>query len=72
MPLFAAVILLIAVIVSVTLWRKQTAAKREAVVRHYVLPRGLFLKLRRHHPDLTEKQCQLVAQGLRQFFYAFM
>jgi hypothetical protein len=72
MPLFTAIFAAIAVVICFVMWRKQVAVKREAIVRHFVLPRGLFLKLRNHHPDLTEKQCQLVAQGLRQFFYAYL
>ncbi len=72
MPVFAVVLVVLAVVVCLILWSKQVDARREAAVRHYVLPRGLFLKLRNHHPDLTEKECQLVAQGLRQFFYAHL
>jgi hypothetical protein len=36
------------------------------------LPHGLFEKLRKHHPHLSLKDCQLVAQGLRQFFMAHL
>lgn len=45
--------------------------RREQVIRHYVLPAGLFETLRHRHPHLTIKDCQLVAQGLRQFFLAY-
>ena len=33
---------------------------------------GLFEKLRAKHPQLTLKDCQLVAQALRQFFLAYL
>ncbi|MES3023238.1 MAG: hypothetical protein V4857_16860 [Pseudomonadota bacterium] len=42
--------------------------RREAHVRNFTLPDGLFEKLRKRHPQLTIKDCQLVSQGLRQFF----
>jgi hypothetical protein len=54
--------------VSLVLWRRQQRARREAYIRDFTLPKGLFEKLREHHPDLSLKDCQLVAQGLRQFF----
>jgi len=46
--------------------------RREAYVRDAELPRGLFEKLRAQHPQLSTKDCQLVAQGLRQFFLAYL
>ncbi len=59
-------------VVAVVLWQRQLKLKREAHIRHVVLPRGLFDKLRQHHPGLSQKDCQLVAQGLRQFFLAHL
>ena len=47
-------------------------ARREQHIREFSLPPGLFDKLRSHHPHLTQKDCQLVAQGLRQFFMTFL
>lgn len=47
-------------------------ARRVEYIRGYTLPRGLFEKLRERHPQLTPKDCQLVAQGLRQFFAAYL
>jgi len=54
------------------LWQRQVTLRREAYIRSFVLPQGLFERLRRHHPQLTAKDCQLVAQGLRQFFLAHL
>jgi hypothetical protein len=56
----------------VVLWQRQMAHKREAYIRTFVLPAGLFEKLRKQHPQLTLKDCQLVAHGLRQFFLAHL
>ncbi|MBP1205132.1 hypothetical protein JOD97_003174 [Duganella sp. 1411] len=54
------------------LWQRQRRAKREAYIRDFLLPKGLFEALRVHHPQLTLKDCQLVSQGLRQFFLAHL
>jgi len=54
------------------LWRRQLAWKREAYIRDALLPRGLFEQLRQHRPELSLKDCQLVANGLRQFFLAHL
>lgn len=53
-------------------WRRQAWLKREAYIRTFVLPKGLFEKLMQKHPQLTTRDCQLVAQGLRQFFLAHL
>ncbi|MDP3650357.1 MAG: hypothetical protein Q8R67_01620 [Rhodoferax sp.] len=68
--LIAACLLLI--VVSATLWRRHIALRREAYIRNFTLPQGLFDKLRQQHPHLTLKECQLVAHGLRQFFLAHL
>jgi len=57
------------------LWRRQkalTALRREAYIRSFTLPPRLFEPLRVQHPHLDLKHCQLVAQGLRQFFMAYL
>src|SRR4249920_2337817 len=54
------------------LWQRQRALQREAHVRNFELPRGLFDQLRKRHPDLSLKDCQLVAHALRQFFLAYL
>jgi hypothetical protein len=40
-------------------------------IRRFPLPRGLFERLQKLHPHLTDKDCQLVGKGLRQFFLAY-
>ena len=64
----AAIVLLI---VSVGLWAVLQGLRRDAYIRSFTLPYGLFDKLRQRHPSLTTKDCQLVAAGLRQFFLAY-
>lgn len=54
------------------LWRRQLALRREAHIRTAELPRGLFDALRKRHPALSLKDCQLVAHALRQFFLAHL
>lgn len=61
-----------AALLALTLWQHQAKLRREAYIRHFELPPGLFEKLRRHRPDLTVKDCQLVAHALRQFFLAHL
>jgi hypothetical protein len=46
--------------------------KRAEFIRSYQWPPGLLDKLARHHPGFTRKQTALVAQGLRQFFLAYL
>lgn len=52
--------------------RRYSRLRREAFIRHFELPKGLFEKLRAKHPSLSIKECQLVAHGLRQFFLAHL
>jgi hypothetical protein len=59
-------------LVLIAVWRRQLALKREAYIRSFDLPHGLFERLTKQHPGLTLKQCQLVAHGLRQFFLAHL
>lgn len=60
------------IVVAIYFTRRQNTLRRETFIRSVVLPRGLFAKLRDQHPALTPKDCQLVAQGLRQFFLAYL
>ena len=52
--------------------QRQRLLRREAFIRNAELPRGLFDALRRRRPKLSLKECQLVANGLRQFFLAHL
>jgi len=54
------------------LWSRQLTLRREAYIRTFDLPRGLFEQLRKRRPELGLKDCQLVAHGLRQFFLAHL
>lgn len=54
--------------VALALWQRQLGLRREAHIRSFELPNGLFDRLRKHHPGLSQKDCQLVAHALRQFF----
>jgi hypothetical protein len=58
--------------VSAVLWQQRRVARREAFIRQYVLPQGLFENLRKRRPELQLKDCQLVAHALRQFFLAHL
>lgn len=53
-------------------WRRQRALQREAWIRSFEFPQGLFAPLRERHADLSLKDCQLVAHALRQFFLAHL
>jgi hypothetical protein len=54
------------------LWTRQLTLRREVYIRTFDLPRGLFERLRKRRPELSLKDCQLVAHGLRQFFLAHL
>jgi hypothetical protein len=54
------------------LWSRHVALRREAFIRRFTLPSGLFAKLCVRHPQLTQKDCQLIAHALRHFFLAHL
>jgi hypothetical protein len=54
------------------IWLKWRQAMRAEYIRHYSFPPGLFEKLRKKRPELSTKDCQLVANALRQFFLAYL
>jgi hypothetical protein len=58
--------------VSAALWHKRRTERRDAFIRDYVLPQGLFENLRKRRPGLQLKDCQLVAHALRHFFLAHL
>ncbi len=53
-------------------WARLIAHRREAFIRSFELPRGLFEQLRKRRPELELKDCQLVAHALRHFFLAHL
>lgn len=59
-------------VVVVVIWRKRVAFQRAEYIRHSPLPQGLYERLCKRRPDLSQKDCQLVGQALRQFFLAHL
>ena len=53
-------------------WRSTRRVRRAEFIRTYELPRGLYDKLRERRPQLSAKDCSLVARGLRKFFLAHL
>ncbi len=68
-PLFAVLVL---AALTVWLWSRWRQARRAEFIRNFNFPPGLFERLARQHPQLEQKDRQLVAQGLRQFFLAYL
>jgi len=58
--------------IAVFLWVQRLVHRRESFIRSADLPKGLFDRVRKRHPTLSTKDCQLVAKGLRQFFLAYL
>ncbi len=52
-------------------WQRQRVQRREAHIRHFNFPKGVFSKVIARHPQLTQRDMELVSQGLRQFFLAY-
>ncbi len=65
----ALVSVLIAGVAIIPAWRR---LKRAEYIRTYAWPPGLLDKLASHHRGFTRKETALVAQGLRQFFLAYL
>jgi hypothetical protein len=72
MTLFLPIVAVAGAALAAILYTRQLRAAREEYLRHYTLPKGLFEKLQARHPDLSRKDCELVAQGLHQFFLAYL
>lgn len=72
MPAFLAIVAVVLLASFAFFWSRYTRLRRAAFIREAELPRGLFEKLRAKHPQLSTKDCQLVAHGLRQFFLAHL
>ena len=71
MVFMAAIVAVVALAIAAQLWSRNRKMRRETYIRSFILPSGLFQQLQLKHPQLTTKDCQLVAQGLRQFFLAY-
>lgn len=72
MNLFLIVVVAACTAVMVSLWRRQRALQRDAWIRSFEFPHGVFAPLRERHPAMSLKDCQLVAHALRQFFLAHL
>ena len=72
MNVFSIVASMVVVLLPLATWRRQVTLRREQFIRTSALPNGLFERLRKRHPDLSIKDCQLVAHGLRHFFLAYL
>ena len=72
MKVFLTVVALGSLLLLAALWSRYAFLRREAYIRRAELPRGLFDRLKAKHPQLSTKDCQLVAHGLRQFFLAHL
>jgi len=72
MPILLGLLGLIVAIVIWTMLARGRLARRAEFIRSYTLPPGLYEKLRKKHPQLTLKDCQLVGQAMRQFFLAYL
>ena len=72
MRLLLALLLLALLGVGWAWWQLRLARAREARVRQLDFPKGTFAKVRAQHPQLSDKDMALVAQGLRQFFLAYL
>jgi hypothetical protein len=70
MAVFVVIIIVLLIVIG-ALWARHNTLKREAYVRNFEFPRGLFEGLRKKRPALSLKECQLTAQALRQFFIAY-
>ena len=66
------VALFISILALIMVWGKLRAARRADYIRNFVLPEGLFERLRKRRPELSLKECQLVSHALRQFFLAYL
>jgi hypothetical protein len=72
MPILLTIFAIASCAIALVFWLRNQRLRREDFIRHAELPRGLFEKLMKRHPQLSLKDCQLVAHGLRQFFLAHL
>ena len=67
-----AIVTILLIVASVRLWKHRLARAREAYIRTFPFPKGLFAKVIATYPHLTQKDMELVSHGLRQFFLAYL
>lgn len=69
---FFAVTAVVIALVALRLRAEAQRARREQAIRGHVFSGSLFDKLCAKHPQLTLKDCHLVARALRTFFMAYL
>jgi len=73
MPTWLTVVLVAAALfIAFVGWHSTDWYRRADFIRSYRLPLGLYDKIRQHRPELSYKDCALVAHALRQFFLAYL
>ncbi|WP_139556019.1 glycine-rich domain-containing protein [Methylotetracoccus oryzae] len=65
-------VVIVLIVASVMFWRHERALRREAYIRAMTWPDGLFDGFRKRRPELTPEDCELVGQGLCQFFLVYL
>lgn len=53
-------------------WRLRLRLRRIEFIDGYLWPKGLLQRLQKRRPDLSARDAELVAQGLRQFFRVYL
>lgn len=72
MPIFITILTFLLSIAAFALWRHRVVSAREAHIRTFPFPKGLFAKVIAKYPHLNQKDVELVSHGLRQFFLAHL
>jgi hypothetical protein len=67
---FIAVLLVLSVFAAIE-WRFRRRKAREAHIRNFRFPKGIYAKVIKLHPQLSLRDMELVGAGLRQFFLAY-
>lgn len=67
---FIAVLLVLSVLAAIE-WRFRRKKAREAHIRNFRFPKGIYAKVIKLHPQLSLRDMELVGAGLRQFFLAY-
>ncbi len=67
---FVIVVLALSVFAAIE-WRFRRRQAREAHIRNFRFPKGIYAKVIKLHPQLSLRDMELVGAGLRQFFLAY-
>ena len=58
--------------IGIAIWTYKQRLEREAFIRSFMFPSGVFEKFHKARPGVDIKHQQLIARALRQFFLAFL